>query len=87
MIKIINDHWYQDYQKSFELDPSLKMANESAIRLAPLAKEEQERETAEMMAKLKDLGNSFLGLFGMSTDNFQFNKDPNTGGYSVNVKR
>ena len=81
------DSNFKDYQKAYELDSSLKMAKEAAQRLEPQAKEEQEREKAEMMAKLKDLGNSFLGLFGLSTDNFQFNQDPNTGGYSVNFKR
>jgi hypothetical protein len=75
-----------DYQKAFELDSSLKMANEAAKRLAPQAHEEQEREKAEMMAKLKDLGNSFLGLFGLNTDNFQFQQGAG-GGYSVNFKR
>lgn len=33
--------------------------------------------------KLKDLGNTVLGKFGMSVDDFKAVKDPNTGSYSI----
>jgi len=41
--------------------------------------------TDEMLGKLKDVGNSFLGLFGMSTDNFKLNQNE-SGGYSIQYK-
>ncbi|KAK0259248.1 hypothetical protein LTR91_006099 [Friedmanniomyces endolithicus] len=57
---------------------------DSARALTPLLKAAQDREVGEMMGKLKGLGNSLLGNFGLSTDNFQFVKDEKTGGYSMN---
>ena len=39
------------------------------------------------VGKLKDLGNTVLGKFGMSLDNFKAEKDPNTGSYSINFKQ
>lgn len=37
--------------------------------------------------KLKELGNTVLGKFGMSLDNFKADKDPKTGSYSINFKQ
>ena len=37
--------------------------------------------------KLKELGNTVLGKFGMSMDNFQAVKDPATGSYSINFQQ
>jgi hypothetical protein len=50
----------------------LKEIKASQIRLPPLIAQRAEADKTEMMAKLKDLGNSVLGKFGMSTDNFKF---------------
>ncbi|KAL2262545.1 hypothetical protein VTK26DRAFT_972 [Humicola hyalothermophila] len=54
--------------------------------LPPRAKAAQEKETAEMWAKLKDLGNGLLRPFGLSTDNFKMVKDEKTGAYSLNFQ-
>ena len=76
-----------DMKKIIELDPSNQQAKKSLFRLEPLAAEKKEKMKEEMLAKLKDLGNSVLGRFGMSVDNFKAVKDPNTGSYSVSFQK
>lgn len=45
-----------------------------------------EKKKDEVMKSLKDLGNKFLGNFGMSLDNFKMN--PNgQGGYNVSYQK
>ncbi|KAG7450319.1 TPR-like protein [Guyanagaster necrorhizus] len=64
----------------------IKEIERSLQRLKPRLDDVQKRETAEMLEKLKGLGNSVLGNFGLSTDNFQF--VPNgQGGYNMNFSR
>ena len=36
-----------------------------------------------MVGKLKELGNSLLGRFGLSLDSFAAERDPETGAYSI----
>lgn len=45
------------------------------------------KEFNVIAGKLKEMGNSILGRFGMSVDNFKTVKDPNTGSYSVQFQR
>lgn len=77
----------EDYKKALELDPSLVAARQAMMYLPEKIKEQQEKLKAEMLGKLKELGNAVLKPFGLSTDNFQFQQDPQTGGYSVNFNR
>ena len=80
-----------DYQTL--LSPSLlpflsptdrKHTLEAARALTPRLNKAKEDEMAEMMGKLKGLGNTLLKPFGLSTSNFQFVQDEKTGGYSMN---
>ena len=73
----------EDYKKILELDPSDTLARERVFNLPREINERNEKLKAEMLGKLKDLGNMFLKPFGLSTDNFKMNQDPNTGGYNV----
>ncbi|GLT69316.1 hypothetical protein SLA2020_414750 [Shorea laevis] len=74
-------------KKILELDPSNDQAKRTIRRLQPLAEEKREKMKEEMMGKLKEMGNSVLGRFGMSVDNFKAVKDPNTGSYSISFQR
>ncbi|KAH6828856.1 Tetratricopeptide repeat superfamily protein [Perilla frutescens var. hirtella] len=76
-----------DLTKILELDPSNDQARRAIIRLKPLADEKREKMKEEMIGKLKEMGNSILGRFGMSVDNFKAVKDPNTGSYSVSFQQ
>ncbi|KAK2424536.1 TPR repeat-containing thioredoxin TTL1 [Trifolium repens] len=76
-----------DMKKILEIDPSNDQAGKSIRRLEPLAAVKREKMKEEMIAKLKDMGNSLLGRFGMSVDNFKAVQDPNTGSYSVSFQQ
>ena len=55
-------------------------------RLRTIKKEAEEKMKKEMMDKLKGLGNTILGKFGMSLDNFKMNQQAD-GSYSVNYQQ
>ncbi|GMJ07204.1 tetratricopeptide repeat 1 [Hibiscus trionum] len=76
-----------DMKRILELDPAHDQARKAIRRLEPLAAEKREKMKEEMIGKLKELGNSVLGRFGMSVDNFKAVKDPNTGSYSISFRR
>lgn len=72
--------------------PNLSAADRRIVEqqlrtLPPRTKAAQEKETGEMMDKLRQLGNGILKPFGLSTNNFQMVKDEKTGGYSMNFNQ
>lgn len=81
------DEAITDLKKILELDPSNRQAKRTIIRLEPLAVAKREKMKEEMLGKLKDMGNTILGKFGMSVDNFKAVKDPNTGSYSISFQQ
>jgi len=76
-----------DLKQVLELDQSDVQVRRTIQRLEPLAAEKREKMKQEMIDKLKDMGNSVLGRFGMSVDNFKAVQDPNTGSYSISFQR
>jgi tetratricopeptide (TPR) repeat protein len=76
-----------DAMAAAALEPHNVKIQHTVQRLQRLENERMEQLKVETMAKLKDLGNSILGNFGMSLDNFQTVQDPKTGSYSVSFQQ
>ena len=76
-----------DFDAVLKIDPTVRAAVQGHDRLQKIVHERQEKMKAEMMDKLKGFGNTILGKFGLSTDNFQMVQDPTTGSYSINFQQ
>mmetsp|Transcript_33509 Transcript_33509/g.56796 ORF Transcript_33509/g.56796 Transcript_33509/m.56796 type:complete len:292 (-) Transcript_33509:85-960(-) len=77
---------YEDIKKADELAPNTARIKARCAKLSVVAQERQEKMKNEMLGKLKDLGNTILGNFGISLDNFKAQKDPNTGSYNISYQ-
>lgn len=82
----------EDYQALSKPPHQLSSLDQKAVQTAlkdlpPKLDEAKNAELADMMGKLKQLGNGILKPFGLSTDNFQFTKDEASGGYSMNFNQ
>ncbi|KAJ4317833.1 hypothetical protein N0V94_004747 [Neodidymelliopsis sp. IMI 364377] len=82
----------EDYQALSKPPHQLSSLDQKAVQVAmrTLPTElntAKDTEMADMMGKLKQLGNGILKPFGLSTNNFQFQQDPKSGGYSMNFNQ
>jgi tetratricopeptide (TPR) repeat protein len=75
-----------DAKTASTLEPHNKQVQKHVTRLQKLEDERMENLKEETMGKLKDLGNSILGNFGLSMDNFKAQQDPNTGSYNISFQ-
>lgn len=81
------DDALKDYQRVLELDPSIGEARHACMTLPDEIKGRNEKLQAEMLGKLKELGNLVLKPFGMSTDNFKLVKEGEGGGYKIQFQK
>jgi len=65
----------EDAKKIVELDPSFPQIHRQVQELEKLHKEKFEKMKNEVLGNLKNLGNMFLGKFGISLDNFKMNQN------------
>jgi tetratricopeptide (TPR) repeat protein len=73
---------------ALETNSSKRLVLQKTVsRLQKLEDARLEKIKAETMDKLKDLGNSILGNFGLSLDNFQAQQDPQTGSYNISFQQ
>ncbi len=75
----------EDAKKIEEIDPLYPGIHKTVIELDKLQKEKFEKMKNEVLGNLKNLGNMFLGKFGISLDNFKLNQNPD-GTYNVNYQ-
>ncbi|THD21259.1 Tetratricopeptide repeat protein 1 [Fasciola hepatica] len=77
----------EDYQCILKLDPSNEKARWACATLPDRIKDQQEKLKEQMIDQLKQLGNIVLKPFGLSTENFKVQKNPDSEGYSINFVR
>ena len=62
--------------------PSDALVAKEISECEKLEKEKMEKMKDEVVGQLKNLGNMFLGKFGLSTDNFKMTQNPD-GSYGM----
>ena len=76
----------EDAKKILEVDPEFQnqlLKHKIIPELEKLQKEKFDKMKDEVMGNMKKLGNSVLGYFGMSVDNFKMAQNQD-GTYNIN---
>lgn len=81
------DNALEDYKTLNSLEPDNAEWQHEIRKLDQLVVARDEKLKIEMLGQLKDLGNMVLKPFGLSTNNFELEKNPESGGYSVKFKQ
>ena len=76
----------EDLDAAVAVDSSYTPALQEQRRVKQLYHDKTEKMKEEMLGKLKGLGNTILGKFGMSLDNFKLTPQEG-GGYSVSYEQ
>ena len=76
------DQALEDAKIIEDLDPMYPNIHKTVLELDKLHKEKFEKMKTEVMGNLKSLGNTILGKFGMSLDNFNLGQNPD-GTYNI----
>ena len=76
----------KDAKRIAEIEPGFRDIQRIIAELEKLQKEKFDKMKDEVVGGLKNLGNMFLGNFGMSVDNFQMAQNPD-GTYNVQYKQ
>ena len=79
------DQALEDAKKLLELDPTYPGIKKQISELDELQKAKFEKMKTEVLGNLKNLGNMFLGKFGMSVDNFKMNQNQD-GTYNMSYQ-
>nr|CAH8827935.1 unnamed protein product [Trichobilharzia regenti] len=74
----------EDYEKLLRLDPNNQRARYACATFPERIQIQNEKMKEEMLGQLKQLGNLLLKPFGLSTNNFKVQKNPDSEGYSIN---
>ena len=77
---------FEELKAVLKVEPANASARANYDRLERESKQKLEQRKEEVMGKMKELGNTILGKFGMSLDNFKAEKNPETGAYNISFQ-